>query len=132
MLAGIRKAALFCSGAASQRYMAALQDQQEIMGDLADITMQVFALESALLRARKLGTEPQARGALAMVKLFAADAHAITERAARRVLAAVAEGDMLSTQLAILRRLLKHAPEDTIAPARMVAARQVEAGGYRL
>ncbi len=135
LLANLKKAALFCSGAATQKYMQALQDQQEIMGDLADMTMQVFALESALLRARKLSTQSQksqTQTAHAMVKLFAADALSVVEKAARRVLAAVAEGDMLRTQLAILRRLLKHTPEDTIALSRMVAQRQLDAGGYRL
>jgi butyryl-CoA dehydrogenase len=132
LLANLKKAALFCSGAATQKYMQALQDQQEIMGDMADMTMQVFALESALLRARKLGTQPQAKTAQAMVKLFAADALACVERAARRVLAAVAEGDMLRTQLAILRRLLKHTPENTIALSRLVAQRQLDGGGYKL
>ena len=132
LLANLKKVALFCSGAATQKYMQALQEQQEIMGDLADMTMQVFALESALLRARKLGSQPQAKTAHAMVKLFAADALAGMDKAARRVLAAVAEGDMLRTQLAILRRLLKHTPEDTIALGRLVAQRQLESGGYKL
>ncbi|HEX6495802.1 MAG TPA: acyl-CoA dehydrogenase family protein [Acidobacteriaceae bacterium] len=137
LLANLKKAALFCSGSAMQKYMQALQDQQEIMGDLADMTMQVYALESALLRARKLGSNPQtqksqAATARAMVSLFAAEALAIVEKAARRVLAAVAEGDMLRTQLAILRRLLKHTPQDTIALGRMVAQRQLDAGGYKL
>jgi butyryl-CoA dehydrogenase len=132
LLANLKKVALFCSGAATQKYMQALQDQQEIMGDLADMSMQVFALESALLRARKLGTQAQSKIAHAMVKLFAADVIAAIEKAARRVLAAVAEGDMLRTQLAILRRLLKHTPEDTIALSRLVAQRQLDSGGYRL
>jgi butyryl-CoA dehydrogenase len=137
LLANLKKAALFCSGSATQKYMQALQDQQEIMGDLADMTMQVFALESALLRARKLGSQPQAQKsqvqtAQAMVKLCAADALSVVEKAARRVLAAVAEGDMLRTQLAILRRLLKHTPQDTIALSRSVAQRQLDAGGYKL
>ncbi len=136
LLANLKKIALFCSGSASQKYMQSLVDQQEIMGDLADISMQVFALESALLRARKLGAQPQAqaqsRTARAMVTLYAADALAIVDKAARRVLAAVAEGDMLRTQLAILRRLVKHTPANTIALGRMVAQRQLDAGGYRL
>ncbi|WP_263416251.1 acyl-CoA dehydrogenase family protein [Terriglobus albidus] len=137
LLANLKKTALFCSGSATQKYLHALQDQQEIMGDLADMTMQVFALESALLRARKLASQPQAQEsqsqtAHAMLKLFAADALAVVEKAARRVLAAVAEGDTLRTQLAILRRLLKHTPEDTIALSRAVAQRQLEACGYKL
>jgi butyryl-CoA dehydrogenase len=135
LLANLKKTALFCSGSATQKYMQALQDQQEVMADLADMTMQVYALESALLRARKLGAQPQksqSHTAHAMVKLFAADALAVVETAARRVLAAVAEGDMLRTQLAILRRLLKHTPQNTIALSRVVAQRQLDAGGYKL
>ena len=54
VLAAARKIALFAAGVASQRFMTALQDQQEVMADLADMIMQVYALESALLRARKL------------------------------------------------------------------------------
>jgi alkylation response protein AidB-like acyl-CoA dehydrogenase len=135
LLANLKKAALFCSGSATQKYMQALQEQQEIMADLADMTMEVYAFESALLRARKLGAQSQktqAQTAHAMVKLCAADALAVVEKAARRVLAAVAEGDMLRTQLAILRRLLKHTPQNTIALSRMVAQRQLDAGGYKL
>jgi butyryl-CoA dehydrogenase len=135
LLANLKKAALFCSGAATQKYMQALQDQQEIMGDLADMTMQVYALESSLLRARKLRSQAQklqVQTAEAMVKLYVADALSVVEKAARRVIAAVAEGDMLRTQLAILRRLLKHTPQDTIALSRMVAQRQLDAGGYKL
>ena len=54
VLAAVKKIALFAAGVASQRFMTALQEQQEVMADLADIIMQVYALESALLRARKL------------------------------------------------------------------------------
>src|ERR1035441_2745362 len=60
LLAGVKKIALFAAGVASQRFMAALQDQQEVMADLADIIMQVFALESALLRAQKLALNKRA------------------------------------------------------------------------
>ena len=78
------------------------------MADLADMIMQVYALESALLRARKLarhGARP--RGCSAMTGLLADEAMALAEQAARRVLAACGEGDMLRTQLAILRRLAR-------------------------
>ncbi len=50
----------------------------------------------------------------------------------RKVIAAVAEGDMLRTQMAIVRRLSKHDPVDTVALGRKVAARVVEAGKYTL
>ena len=54
VLAAVKKIALFAAGVASQRFMTALQEQQEVMADLADMITQVYALESALLRARKL------------------------------------------------------------------------------
>jgi hypothetical protein len=97
--------------------------------------MQVYALESSLLRAKKIGAggaKSQAATAEAMVRLFAADALAIADRAGKRVLAAVAEGDMLRTQMAILRRLTKHEPANTIALGRVVAQRMLDAAQYRL
>ena len=54
VLAAVRKMALFAAGVASQRFMTALQEEQEVMADLADIIAQVFALESALVRAQKM------------------------------------------------------------------------------
>ncbi len=130
MLAGAKKLALFTAGAASQKYMNALADQQEVMADLADIIIQVYALESALLRARKLRTRslPLAGTAQAMVKLYAAKAMDIVELASRRIVAAVAEGDALRVQLAICRRLAKRLPEDVYASAREIAKHLVEYG----
>jgi butyryl-CoA dehydrogenase len=132
MLANAKKLALFTAGSASQRYMTALAEQQEVMADLADIIMEVYALESALLRARKLAGQPGGATANAMVQIYAARAFATVESAALRVLAAVAEGDMLRTQLAILRRLAKRVPADTIQLGRSVAQQVIEAGRYPL
>ena len=130
LLAGAKKLALFTAGAASQKYMNALADQQEIMADLADIIIQVYALESALLRARKLHARklPLADLATSMVRVYAAKAVDIVELAGRRILAAVAEGDTLRVQLGIARRLLKHVPEDVYASSRKVAQHLVENG----
>jgi alkylation response protein AidB-like acyl-CoA dehydrogenase len=130
MLAGAKKLALFTAGAASQKYMNALADQQEVMADLADIIIQVYALESALLRARKLKARslPLADTATAMVKLYAAKAMEIVELASRRIVAAVAEGDTLKVQLAIARRLARRVPEDVYARSRDIARHLVEYG----
>jgi butyryl-CoA dehydrogenase len=110
--------------------MNALADQQEVMADLADIIIQVYALESALLRARKLKARklPLAATAEAMVKVYAAKAMDIVELASRRIVAAVAEGDSLRVQLAICRRLAKRVPEDGYAQARAIASHLVEYG----
>ena len=100
------------------------------MADLADIIIQVYALESALLRARKLRARslPLAATAEAMVKLYAAKAMEIVELASRRIVAAVAEGDTLRVQLAIVRRLSRHIPEDVYATQRNIANHLVDYG----
>ena len=132
LLAASRKIGLFAAGVASQRFMAALEEQQEIMGDLADIIMQVYALESALVRSRKLaaGGKASAEVAAAMTGLLADETLALAEQAARRVLAACGEGDELRTQLAILRRLARSTPADTVALSRAVAKKCIEGEKY--
>jgi butyryl-CoA dehydrogenase len=127
VLAAAKKLALFAAGVASQRFMAALEDQQEVMADLADMIAQVYALESALLRARKLAAARKAPAAVAaaMTGLLAEETMALAEQAARRVLAACGEGDLLRTQLAILRRLAKYTPADTVALNRAVARQAI-------
>jgi alkylation response protein AidB-like acyl-CoA dehydrogenase len=134
ILAAVKKIALFAAGVASQRYMTALQDQQEIMADLADIITQAYALESALLRARKLaGAGRNTAGvAAAMTAVLADESIALAEQAARRVLAASAEGDELRTQLAILRRLARFVPEDTVKLSRTVAEHCIRTEKYPL
>ena len=134
ILEAVKKIGLFAAGVASQRYIAALQDQQEVMADLADIITQVFALESALLRARKLAATGKSGGSLAadMTSLLADESIAMAEQTARRVLAACAEGDMLRTQLAILRRLARFTPVDAVALSHAVATQCVQLERYPL
>jgi len=134
VLASLKKITLFAAGVASQRFMTALQDQQEVMADLADLIGQVFALESALLRAQKLAVtrKPTVDVAAAMTALLADDSMALAEHAARRILAACGEGDMLRTQLAILRRLARFVPADVVGLSRTVAQRCIAAEKYPL
>jgi alkylation response protein AidB-like acyl-CoA dehydrogenase len=96
------------------------KEQQEVMADLADMIAQVYALESALLRSRKLAAagKSSAEVAAAMTGLLAEETMALAEQATRRVLAACAEGDLLRTQLAILRRLARYTPADTVGLSR--------------
>ncbi|HUK17988.1 MAG TPA: acyl-CoA dehydrogenase family protein [Bryobacteraceae bacterium] len=129
LLAAAKKLALFAAGAASQKYMQALADQQEIMGALADCIMEVYAMESCILRAEKLGSNRQAN---AMTEYYAAKSIEKIELAARKVIGAVAEGDMLRTQMAIVRRLAKHEPANTIGLGRQIAKHVIEVGKYAL
>jgi butyryl-CoA dehydrogenase len=133
-LAAVKKMALFAAGAASQRFMTGLQEQQEVMADLADIIMQVYGLESALLRARKLAAAGRgtAEAAAAMTGLLADETMGLAEQAARRVLAACAEGDLLRTQLAILRRLARFTPGNAVELSRTVARHSIQLEKYPL
>jgi len=136
ILEASRKIALFAAGVASQRYMAGLHEQQEIMADLADLIMGVYALDSALLRARKAAASGReaapAAVAAGVTGLLADETIAHAEQAARRVLAACAEGDLLRTHLAILRRLAKFTPADTVALGRSVAKHCIQVERYPL
>ena len=133
VLANAKKIALFTSGAASQKYMQALADQQEIMGALADIVIETFAAESALLRAQKMiehKGESAASLAVAMARVYLQHAMENIETSARKVITAIADGDMLRTQLAILKRLTKYEPVNTIALRQQIAQRVIETGKY--
>ena len=135
MLSNARKLALFAAGAASQKYGQGLAEQQEIMGALADCIMEVYALESCLLRAGNLLSNrgaSAARQAVAMSQYYAVKSLETVELAARKVIGAVAEGDMLRTQRAILRRLSKCEPADTVALGRQIARHVLAAGRYSL
>jgi butyryl-CoA dehydrogenase len=139
VLSSLRKICLLAAGAASQRFMTALQDQQEVMADLADCITAIYALESALLRARKLGLRGSAGSAsiaAAMTSAYADEALGTVEQAARRVLAVSGEGDALTIQLGVLRRFARVAPatEDGggIAVNRKIARFFADLGRYRV
>jgi alkylation response protein AidB-like acyl-CoA dehydrogenase len=130
-----KKLGLFTAGSATQKYMQAIQDQQEVMGAIADMTIETYAMESAVLRAQKLVEskgEKEAALAIAMTRVYLTQAMEKIEAAAKRVIAAVAEGDMLRTQLAILRRLGKYEPFNTIELRQKIAQRAIEVGKYSL
>jgi len=132
VLAAVKKMALFAAGVASQRFMTGLEEQQEIMADLADVISHVYALESALLRARKLtgAGRNSAEIAAAMTGMLADEAMGLAEQAARCVLAACGEGDALRTQLAILRRLARFTPADVVGLSRVVAKHAIALERY--
>jgi len=135
MLAQAKKLGLFAAGAASQKYMQNLADQQEVMAAIANCVIEVYAMESCILRAEKLVAargEGAAGAAIAMAGFYAAKAMQTVEASARKVIAAVAEGDMLRTQMAIVRRLAKHDPTNTIALGRQIAQHVLAAERYSI
>ncbi len=133
LVTSAKKIALFTAGIASQRYMQALADQQEIMGALADIIIETYAMESAVLRTQKIVASSGEKAAalpLAMTQIYLAESMGRIEQLGRKVVAAVAEGDMLRAQMAVFKRLTKHDPVNTIALREKIAARVIEAGKY--
>jgi butyryl-CoA dehydrogenase len=130
LAANAKKAALFCLGVAYQRYLTALDEQQEILAAIADICIQAFAMESAVLRAERLAAAGKGEMASDMAVVFAREAMEVIEQSGRAVIAACAEGDDLRMQQTLLKRLSKFEPVNAIALRRRIAGRLLAAERY--
>ncbi len=128
-----KKVALMTLGTAAQKYMLALADQQEILISVSDIIMDVYAMESAILRTQKIADAKGEDGAarfLDMTRVFCNDAAARIEASAKETLAAMSEGDELRTLLAALRRFTKNTPANTFAARQRIADAMITANKY--
>jgi alkylation response protein AidB-like acyl-CoA dehydrogenase len=121
----MKKVALMVLGTAMQTYGEKLADEQEVLLAAADIVMDVYASESALLRAAQSSNLHHS-----VARVFVNDAAARVDAAARTALAAMSSGDTLRTLLAALRRLLKVAPINTVALRRQIADAAVDRRTY--
>jgi alkylation response protein AidB-like acyl-CoA dehydrogenase len=130
--AAFKKVVLMVAGAAMQTYGAKLDQEQEVLSYLADIVIDTYAAESAVLRAQDASarSERQTELHLDAARVYVNEAAGRIELAARSCLAAMAEGDTLRTQLAALRRLLKVTPVNAVAMRRRLAEATVAKGGY--
>jgi alkylation response protein AidB-like acyl-CoA dehydrogenase len=125
VIASVKKMFLQTAGGAVQKFREKLADEQELIGALSNIVMEIYAMESSLLRAQKAAAQKGESASQTMIdaaRVFIADAAERVEHEAKRALASVHEGDMLTTQMAVLKRFAKRAPVDTIALRRRVAA----------
>ena len=128
-----KKVALMTLGTAAQKYMMKLGDQQEILMGIADIIMDTYAMETAILRARKLAAsegESAAERYLDMTRVFCNDAVGRIESRAKSTLAGMSEGDELRTLLAALRRFTKLQPMNTIAARQRIADDMIAANKW--
>ena len=135
LVASAKKLGLFAAGAATQKYMQAISEQQEVMGAIADMVIEIYAMESVVLRTMKIAAKSGGAAAtlpIAMTRVYLSQAMDKIESAARKIIAAVADGDMLRTQLAILRRLGKHDPYNSIELRQQIAQKMIEQGKYGL
>jgi hypothetical protein len=128
-----KKVSLMTLGTAAQKYMMALGEQQEVLLGIADVIMDAYAMETAILRTQKLaksqGEEAAARY-IDMTRVFCNDAVERIEVRAKNTLAGMAEGDELRTLLAALRRFTKITPVNTIAARQRIADVMIGANKY--
>jgi alkylation response protein AidB-like acyl-CoA dehydrogenase len=128
-----KKIFLMLGGLAAQKYGTSLEQHQEILSNLADLMIAVYAMESTLLRTRKLlakSGEAKAKLAMQMTTVYMHEAFADIERTAKGTLAAMESGDVLRTQLSILKKLAKSTPIDGVGIKREIAARVIQAEKY--
>jgi alkylation response protein AidB-like acyl-CoA dehydrogenase len=131
-VAAFKKVVLMLAGTAMQRFGDKLQDEQEVLTYLADIVIDTYAAESALLRARRALADASTTAALQQdaASVYIHEAAGRIELAARHCLAAMADGDALRMQLAALRRLLKVTPANTVVMRRRLADATVARNAY--
>lgn len=132
-LANLKKAGLMVAGAAVQKFMMKLSEEQEILMNLADMLIEGYVAESVLLRVEKLismrGEEAAAiQKEMAMVYLH----HAMTKAAiaGREAITSFAEGDELRLMLMGLKRFTKIEPYNLKSARRKIADYVIEKGEY--
>jgi hypothetical protein len=128
----MKKTALMAIGLSLQTHGEKLQDEQETLMSLADVIIDVFVAESAVLRAEQAAGGRATTAALQAdaASVYAYDAGLRVETGVRTLLAALGEGDTLRTTLAALRRLMKVPPVNTVAARRRLADAVVTKRAY--
>jgi alkylation response protein AidB-like acyl-CoA dehydrogenase len=130
---GAKKISLMLLGLAAQKFQARLADQQEVMGYCADVVMETYALESALLRTRKKAEhhgEAAAAHFAAALKVFAEGAVSRIEAAARQALPTIESDEMLATCMDGVARFTDRMPLATIPLRRSLALLTLDKDGY--
>jgi len=128
-----KKIVLLVAGVAAQKFQQNLAREQEVLGKLADMIIEIFAMESGLLRAQKLiagSGEEKARHQIAAVKVYVDEIIPQIEMWAKQVLAYAEQGDMLRTQLAGVKKLARYQPLDSVSLKRGIADRVIELEAY--
>lgn len=130
LVANAKKVALLCLGAAYQRFLGNIEQQQEVMAGIADIAMAAYAMEGVTLRAQKLGKAGKGTLPRAIAQVFNREQMDLVEQTGKVVLAACGEGDTLRTSLMFLKRLVKYEPVNSIELRRQIAARVLDQEKY--
>jgi alkylation response protein AidB-like acyl-CoA dehydrogenase len=133
LLSRAKHLTLWLIGQAAQKYGKAFGNEQEVASRLADMAIEVYALESAMLRAEKISARGGGLAALAadMVRVCAADSADRLTHAAKNALPAIA-GEQADAAIEKVHALLRQTPVDTIAVRRRIADAIIEANRYPL
>jgi len=135
MVAMAKKIALLAAGAATQKYMEKLGNEQEIVALIADIIIEICAMESALLRSLKKFQkegEEKSKIHIAATKVYINDSFPRVDIMAKQVFAAISEGEELRTQLMGLKKFARFTPINTIALRREIADSIIPVARYNL
>ena len=130
-----KRLVVFTLGLAKETYGERLAEEQEVLAHVADITAEVYALESALLRTEKLFAskgETAAAVQLDAARVYASDAADRMAHSARQIAAALADGGDSRELLECVRQLTHHTPPNTVAARRRIADAVLKAGRYHL
>ncbi|MBW2459930.1 MAG: hypothetical protein JRI68_35905 [Deltaproteobacteria bacterium] len=133
MLTMTKKIGLMTSGLAAMKYQQKLADEQEVLAILADIVIEIYAMESGLLRALKIiekDGEEAAKYQIAAVKCYVDETVPRIEYWAKRLIAYVEDGDTMKTQLASIKKLARYQQIDTVSLKREIAARVIDLEEY--
>jgi hypothetical protein len=132
-LQNAKKAILMTLGAAVQKFMQNLEKEQEVMLNIADMIIELFVAESALLRTEKLiSVRGEAASSLYvdLTKTYISDSLEKINLSGKHAISSFNEGDTLRIMLMGLKRFTKYEPYNTIAARRRIADKLIEEGQY--
>jgi alkylation response protein AidB-like acyl-CoA dehydrogenase len=135
LLSRAKRLAVFTLGRAKSAYGDALTGEQEVLAHIADIITEVYALESAILRAEKLfiaGGEQASATPISITRTYACDAADRMEHSAKQVINALVRTEEVGPLLDGVRRLTRHQPYDTVAARRRISDAILRTGRYHL
>ena len=135
LIGNAKKITLLMLGAAAQKYLDKISDEQEVLAAISDLMIETYAMESVMLRVMKDAEKKREGGSqlyIDIVRAFVNGAMTRVRDLGTTVLATISEGDTLRTQLTALNRLTKFAPLNTVALRRRIADAVIEEGRYRL
>jgi hypothetical protein len=132
-VANMKKAILMVAGGAVQKLMMKIEHEQEVLMNIADMSIKTFVAESCLLRAMKLHNlhgEQGAGDAIDMMRIYLNDAIDVVNKSGKEAINAFSEGDEQRMMLLGLKRFTKYGPFNSKDARRRIAEKLIAAGKY--